>query len=137
MVDKPCADGGLRELALFAGAGGGILGGHMLGWRTVCAVEREPYAASVLVARQKAFPKGILRAVYEQKEFAGSSQRPRHNEQRTIELDDSLRELSQHLALGGQEGAWQLMIEWNAYQQPMLVRHTSEKESGFWATLIF
>ena len=42
----------MRELALFAGAGGGILGGHLLGWRTVCAVEREPYAASVLVARQ-------------------------------------------------------------------------------------
>lgn len=45
-------DGGLRELALFAGAGGGILGGHLLGWRTICAVEIEPYAASVLVARQ-------------------------------------------------------------------------------------
>ena len=44
--------GGLRELALFAGAGGGILGGHLLGWRTVCAVERDTYAASVLVARQ-------------------------------------------------------------------------------------
>jgi DNA (cytosine-5)-methyltransferase 1 len=44
--------GGLRELALFAGAGGGILGGHLLGWRTVCAVERDPYAASVLCARQ-------------------------------------------------------------------------------------
>ncbi|MFU7548221.1 hypothetical protein ACM9NK_29810, partial [Pseudomonas paraeruginosa] len=43
---------GVRELALFAGAGGGILGGHLLGWRTVCAVEFEPYAASVLVARQ-------------------------------------------------------------------------------------
>jgi len=42
----------LNELALFAGAGGGILGGHLLGWRTVCAVEIEPYAASVLVARQ-------------------------------------------------------------------------------------
>jgi DNA (cytosine-5)-methyltransferase 1 len=42
----------LNELALFAGAGGGILGGHLLGWRTVCAVEREPYAASVLAARQ-------------------------------------------------------------------------------------
>jgi DNA (cytosine-5)-methyltransferase 1 len=39
-------------LALFAGAGGGILGGHLLGWRTVCAVERERYAADVLVARQ-------------------------------------------------------------------------------------
>jgi len=42
----------VRELALFAGAGGGILGGHLLGWRTVCAVEWEPYAACVLVARQ-------------------------------------------------------------------------------------
>ena len=45
-------NGGMRELALFAGAGGGILGGHLLGWRTVCAVERDPYAASVLCARQ-------------------------------------------------------------------------------------
>ena len=43
---------GLRELALFAGAGGGILGGHLLGWTTVCAVECDPYAASVLVQRQ-------------------------------------------------------------------------------------
>ena len=42
----------LNELALFAGAGGGILGGHLLGWRTVCAVEWEPYAACVLAARQ-------------------------------------------------------------------------------------
>lgn len=41
-----------RELALFAGAGGGILGGRLLGWRTVCAVEQDAYAASVLVARQ-------------------------------------------------------------------------------------
>jgi len=42
----------MNELALFAGAGGGILGGKLLGWRTVCAVEWEPYPASVLVARQ-------------------------------------------------------------------------------------
>lgn len=42
----------MNELALFAGAGGGILGGHLLGWRTVCAVEWEPYAASVLAQRQ-------------------------------------------------------------------------------------
>lgn len=46
------SDGPLRELALFAGAGGGILGGLLLGWRTVCAVECDTYAASVLVARQ-------------------------------------------------------------------------------------
>ena len=42
----------MNELALFAGAGGGILGGKLLGWRTVCAVEWQPYPASVLVARQ-------------------------------------------------------------------------------------
>lgn len=42
----------MNELALFAGAGGGILGGHLLGWRTICAVESDPYAASVLVVRQ-------------------------------------------------------------------------------------
>jgi DNA (cytosine-5)-methyltransferase 1 len=42
----------MNELALFAGAGGGILGGKLLGWRTVCAVEYDAYAASVLVARQ-------------------------------------------------------------------------------------
>jgi len=57
--DKQCTDEGLRELALFAGAGGGILAGKLLGWRTVCAVEREPYAASVLAARQN---DGILEA---------------------------------------------------------------------------
>jgi DNA (cytosine-5)-methyltransferase 1 len=49
----------MNELALFAGAGGGILGGKLLGWRTVCAVEWEPYAASVLLARQN---DGILPA---------------------------------------------------------------------------
>ncbi len=41
-----------RELALFAGIGGGILAGKLLNWRTVCAVERDAYAISVLVARQ-------------------------------------------------------------------------------------
>jgi len=45
-------NGELNELALFAGAGGGILGGRLLGWRTVCAVEWEAYPASVLCARQ-------------------------------------------------------------------------------------
>lgn len=52
-------DGSLRELALFAGAGGGILGGHLLGWRTICAVERDAYAAQVLAQRQN---DGILEA---------------------------------------------------------------------------
>ncbi|HWK70015.1 MAG TPA: DNA cytosine methyltransferase [Burkholderiaceae bacterium] len=44
--------GEMNELALFAGAGGGILGGYLLGWRTVCAVEYNAYARSVLLARQ-------------------------------------------------------------------------------------
>lgn len=52
MADLTGADGGLRELALFAGAGGGLLAGLVLGWRTVCAVERDEFAASVLVQRQ-------------------------------------------------------------------------------------
>jgi DNA (cytosine-5)-methyltransferase 1 len=51
-------DGSLRELALFAGAGGGILGGLLLGWETVCAVERDAYAAQVLAQRQN---DGILK----------------------------------------------------------------------------
>jgi len=48
---------GLRELALFAGTGGGIIGGHMLGWRTVAAVEIEDYPRRVLLQRQA---EGIL-----------------------------------------------------------------------------
>jgi len=27
----------MNELAIFAGGGGGILGGKLLGWKTVCA----------------------------------------------------------------------------------------------------
>lgn len=51
--------GGLYELALFAGAGGGILGSHLMGCTTVCAVERDAYAAQVLAQRQN---DGILPA---------------------------------------------------------------------------
>jgi len=43
----------LNELVLFAGAGGGVLGGKLLGWRTRCAVEIDPYCRSVLLARQR------------------------------------------------------------------------------------
>lgn len=43
----------MRELALFAGAGGGILGGLLLGWRTVCAIELDPFCRKVLLARQR------------------------------------------------------------------------------------
>ena len=44
--------GRLNELALFAGAGGGILGGQLLGWKTVCAVEIDPFCREVLLRRQ-------------------------------------------------------------------------------------
>lgn len=41
----------MNELALFAGAGGGLLGSILLGWRTVCYVEKDPYCISVIKAR--------------------------------------------------------------------------------------
>jgi len=42
----------MNELALFAGAGGGILGGKLLGWKTVCAVEINSFCARRLMQRQ-------------------------------------------------------------------------------------
>jgi len=42
----------LNELALFAGAGGGILGGKLLGWKTICAVEINAFCARRLMQRQ-------------------------------------------------------------------------------------
>jgi len=43
----------VNELHLFAGAGGGVLGGIILGHTTVCAVEIEPYCRKVLLQRQR------------------------------------------------------------------------------------
>ena len=43
----------MNELALFAGAGGGILGGVLLGWHTVAAVELELYPRECLLQRQR------------------------------------------------------------------------------------
>lgn len=43
----------MNELALFAGAGGGILGGKLLGWTTVCAVEIDRYPRECLLQRQR------------------------------------------------------------------------------------
>jgi DNA (cytosine-5)-methyltransferase 1 len=41
-----------NELALFAGAGGGLLASqHLLGWRTICYVENAVYPVRVLQAR--------------------------------------------------------------------------------------
>lgn len=43
----------IRELHLFAGAGGGIIGGMLCGHTPVCAVEIEPYCRQVLLQRQR------------------------------------------------------------------------------------
>jgi DNA (cytosine-5)-methyltransferase 1 len=43
----------VNELHLFAGAGGGILGGMLLGHTCVCAVEINEYARRVLLQRQR------------------------------------------------------------------------------------
>jgi DNA (cytosine-5)-methyltransferase 1 len=42
----------MNELALFAGSGGGLLGGLLTGFRTVCAVEIDDYCRRSLFARQ-------------------------------------------------------------------------------------
>lgn len=42
----------MNELALFAGAGGGILASQLLRHDIVCAVENEPYCQSILLQRQ-------------------------------------------------------------------------------------
>jgi DNA (cytosine-5)-methyltransferase 1 len=42
----------MNELALFAGAGGGLLASYIMGWRTVCAVELDWYRRCLLVQRQ-------------------------------------------------------------------------------------
>lgn len=44
--------GGMNELALFAGAGGGLLGTAACGLRIVCAVELDWYCRCILVQRQ-------------------------------------------------------------------------------------
>ncbi|UOF80234.1 DNA methyltransferase [Caudoviricetes sp.] len=65
----------MNELALFAGAGGGILGGHLLGWRTVCAVEweLETFKSSLKALEMKKYPdlpvSGQEREAYASEEY--------------------------------------------------------------------
>lgn len=42
----------MNELALFAGAGGGLLASRLLNWRTICAVEINEHCRHVLSSRQ-------------------------------------------------------------------------------------
>jgi len=43
----------VNELALFCGGGRGLLASRLLGWTTVCAVEREEYRRSAVLQRQR------------------------------------------------------------------------------------
>lgn len=45
--------GALRELALFAGGGGGLLGSILAGFDTRCAIEKDPACIDLLLRRQK------------------------------------------------------------------------------------
>jgi DNA (cytosine-5)-methyltransferase 1 len=51
-VSGPRRWSNLNELALFAGGGGGLLGGLLSGFETVCAVEINAYCQALLVQRQ-------------------------------------------------------------------------------------
>jgi DNA (cytosine-5)-methyltransferase 1 len=42
----------MNELSLFTGAGGGLLASELLGWRTVCGVEVNPFCCRRLLQRQ-------------------------------------------------------------------------------------
>ena len=46
-------DGGPCEISLFTGAGGGVLGGTILGWRTICGVEWNPFCREIIFRRQE------------------------------------------------------------------------------------
>lgn len=123
-------DGQLQELALFAGAGGGILGGKLLGWRTVCAVEIEPYAASVLAQRQRdgclppfpifnditKFTKGVLDDLLsiQSEELSMAGKLKKLSEQQVIEAVtayDSGQSLADIAHVFGitRQGAWDLL----------------------------
>ena len=43
----------MNEISLFTGGGGGLLGAHMLGWKTVCAVEIKRDCQERLLQRQR------------------------------------------------------------------------------------
>ena len=43
----------MNELALFAGGGGSVLAGTILGWRTRCAVELDAGARNIMLDRQR------------------------------------------------------------------------------------
>lgn len=53
-LEEPVGHKGvIRELVLFAGGGGDILGSVLAGWSTRCAVEIDPRCRKILLARQR------------------------------------------------------------------------------------
>lgn len=78
--------------------------------------------------------KRLLRALFISKEFAGASQGQRHHEQLKRELADTLRELSQQVALDGAEGKWKVKLNGELFPQPIPALITSENGSGYWQT---
>lgn len=62
----------LRELHLFAGIGGGVLGGLLLGHVPVCAVEIDPYCRKVLRARQAEGILPVFPVLEDVRQFDGS-----------------------------------------------------------------
>jgi hypothetical protein len=80
--------------------------------------ERVGHKESIPLEGEKT-PRKLLRSMFEYKESPGASHQQGCDEQRPTELDDSLRELSQHLALEGEEGEWNLYIDVKAYAHPM------------------
>lgn len=51
----------IKEFHLFAGIGGGIYGGKILGHTCCGGVEIDPYATNVLIQRQKMVGLNLLR----------------------------------------------------------------------------
>lgn len=77
---------------------------------------------------------GLLRTLRIIEEFTGTPQGQKFIQQHSGEFADSLRELSQHVALAGAEGEWITKLEWRASAQPMPERRIKGTESGLWAT---
>jgi len=82
----------------------------------------------------KEVQKGLLRVVRESKAFTGSSHGQGHNKQLSNELADTLCELSQHIALGGEEGLWKVKTDCLIWERITLPHLTSETGSGSWPT---
>jgi len=79
---------------------------------------------------------GCLRAMWLCKELASSSQKQNFIRQHADKFADALRELSQHIALEGSEGEWELKVEWEAFELTRLVPRTGGKDGSLWPTLL-